>query len=114
VESFVGHACRRHYHWIAATLREIEELFALTGCVLIPGPGGDGRGATRVDSPAPGRIEVMALTDPRARAPLADDDIPDLPGTLASWARMVVEELRLRRRAGRGCERVCAAAAART
>jgi hypothetical protein len=51
-----------------ATLREIEELFALTGCVLIPGPGGDGRGATRVDSPAPGRIEVMALTDPRARA----------------------------------------------
>lgn len=109
VEREFGYACRRHYHWIDRTLRQIEELFALLDDVLIPGPGGDGRSGTRVGSPAPGRVEVMAITDKRVagrKIPMTPylnsdgrgglesngDDVPDLPGSLASWARMVVEE----------------------
>lgn len=90
-----GFACKRHYTWIDRTLRQIEELFALLEDVLIPGPGGDIRSGTRVGSPAPGRVEVMAITDPRAKTPIDlddPDDVPDLPGTLASWARLIVEE----------------------
>lgn len=92
VKSEFGYACRRHYHWIDRTLQQIEELFALLDDVILPGPGGDGRSGTRVGSPAPGRVEVMAITDKRARAAIEPGDIPDLPGTLASWARLVVEE----------------------
>ena len=94
-ERFTGYLCKRHYHWIDRTLCQIEELFALAGDVLLPGPTGDSRHGTRFGSPAPGRVEVMALTDRRARGigiNTQDDDIPDLPGALASWARMVVEE----------------------
>jgi hypothetical protein len=95
VEAFIGYACRRHFHWINDTLREIETLSALLDDVLIPGPGGDTRSGTRVGSPAPGSVAVMALTDSRAKTPIdldSDDDVPDMPGTLGSWARMVVEE----------------------
>lgn len=93
-----GYACKRHWHWLDAALRQIEELFVLLPDVLIPGPAGDGRSATRVGSPAPGRIEVMALTDQRVHGLTTHrdgegvEDIPDLPGSLAQWARMVVEE----------------------
>lgn len=92
-----GYACRRHYHWIDRTLQQIEELFALTDDVLLPGPSGDPRSGTRVGSPAPGNVGIMALTDGRARpvrqaADEDDDLIPDLPGTLASWTRLVIEE----------------------
>jgi hypothetical protein len=95
-ERYVGYACRRHYHWIDRTLAEIVELFALLDDVLLPGPanGGD-RHATRDGSPAPGRVEVMALTDKRARG-IGDstqrDDIPDVPGTLYGWVRVLIEE----------------------
>ena len=90
-----GYACRRHFHWINDTLHQIGELFALVDDVLLPGPSGDERHGTRAGSPAPGRVEVMALTDPRAKTPIdldGDDDIPDLPGTLHSWARLEIEE----------------------
>jgi hypothetical protein len=101
VEREFGFACKRHYHWIDRTLRQIEELFALLPDVLLPAVGGDGRSGTRVGSPAPGRVEVMAITDKRAKTPIdlraepdreGVRDVPDLPGTLASWARLVVEE----------------------
>ena len=94
-EAFIGFACRRHFGWIIATLSQIEELFALLPDVLLPGPGGGIHG-TMFGSPAPGNVAVMALTDARAKTPIDLDsieDVPDLPGTLASWARMVVEEL---------------------
>lgn len=97
-ERFMGYICRRHYHWIDATLAQIAELFALLDDVLVPGPGGDGRSGTRVGSPAPGRVEVMALTDRRAKTPIdldQPDDVPDLPGSLASWARLVAEERKI-------------------
>ena len=90
-----GLACRRHFHWINDTLYQIGELFALIDDVIIPGPAGDQRHGTRAGSPAPGRVEVMALTDRRAKTPIdldGEDDIPDLPGALESWARLEIEE----------------------
>lgn len=95
VEREYGYACRRHYHWIDRTLHQILELFALMPDVevIISGPmTGDGRSGTRSGSPAPGRVEIMAITDRRARPLGHPDEIPDLPGALAQWARMVVEE----------------------
>lgn len=107
-----GHLCRRHYHWIDRTLNEILELYALLPDVRQPVVGGgDGRSATRVGSPAPGRIEVMALTDKRVQGrnpPMTyesnwnastatlesngrEDDI-DFMGVLGGWMRMVEEE----------------------
>lgn len=98
-ERFVGYACRRHYHWLDRTLNEIVELFALLPEVLLPGPanGGD-RHATRFGSPAPGRVEVMALTDKRVRGigdSTKDDDIPDVPGALYGWVQVLIEEHQL-------------------
>jgi hypothetical protein len=97
VEAFIGYACKRHYHHLGDTLREIETLAGLLDAVLLPGPGGSD---VRVSgggygSPAPGRLAVMAITDARAKTPIDLDEegaVPDMPGTLASWARIVVEE----------------------
>lgn len=91
-----GYACRRHYHWLDRTLTQIEELFALVDDVREPqlSNGLNGaRSGTMDGSPAPARLAVMAITDRRNR-PLGidEDELPDVPGSLASWARMVVEE----------------------
>lgn len=111
-ERFAGYACKRHYHWIDRTLQQIEELFALTDDVLVKvssAMSGDGRGGTQTGSPAPGRLDVIAFTDPRlvpraehlnwyensdGRGGLESNggQVRDLPGSLAQWARMVVEE----------------------
>lgn len=94
-ERFAGYACKRHYHWINDTLYQIGELFALLDDVRLPGPASDIRSGTMDGSPAPGRVEVMALTDPRAKTPIdldGEDDVPDLPGSLSSWAVMVIHE----------------------
>lgn len=111
VEAFVGSACRRHYGWILDTLREIETLAPLLPEVILPGTGVGIRGGTMVDSPAPGRIDVMAITDRRNR-PLGLPMTPDrnlVPstGTLESngedeidiiaevlgWCQIVIDEL---------------------
>jgi hypothetical protein len=94
VEAFQGWLCRRHYHWLGGTLRQIEELFALTVEVLLPGPANGGeRHGTRDGSPAPGRVIVMALSDKRARDWRDDPDaIPDVAGALDSWIRLIDEE----------------------
>ena len=110
VEAFIGFACRRHYHWISDTLREIETLLALLPSVLLPGTGSGIRGGTMVDSPAPGRLDVMVISDKRNR-PLAlpmtpernlvpstgrlEDNGPDevdVIGELVGWCRVVYEE----------------------
>lgn len=111
-ERFVGFACRRHYHWIDRTLAQIEELFALLDDVVthVSGPHfGDSRYGTREGSPAPGRIDIMAITDPRIAGrsfPMSydcnsdgkgglepnGDDVPDVPGSLVQWCRAVIEE----------------------
>lgn len=88
-----GLLCARHWHWLANTLDQIEELFGLLAEVIIPGPGGDGRTGKTIDSPAPGRVSIMAITDRRAIDWHDDDDaIPNVPGVLESWLRMVDEE----------------------
>lgn len=93
VEAFEGFVCRRHFHWLADTLRQIEELFALRGVVLLPGPSTETRHGSRDGSPAPGRVAIMALTDKRAKDWHDDDEaIPDLPGALYSWIRLMGEE----------------------
>jgi len=87
-----GHVCRRHLQWINDMLTQIAELYTLRGDVVLPGPGG-GRHATPDGSPAPGRIEVMALSDPRNRDWHDDDDaVPDVPGTLYGYIRLIAEE----------------------
>lgn len=90
-----GLLCGRHWHHLADTLTQIEQLAALLPQVLIPGPAGDGRSATRTGSPAPGSVDVMALTDPHAGLFWRDDDdaIPNVPGALHSWCRLIGEEL---------------------
>jgi hypothetical protein len=88
-----GLLCARHWNWLASTLDQIEELFGLLGQVIIPGPGGDGPTGKTIDSPAPGRVAVMALTDRRNRLQLDDEDaVPNVPGVLESWLRLVDEE----------------------
>ena len=93
VERHVGLLCRRHYHWIDATLIQLEELFALRGAVVAPGSAGGDRVGAAVESSVPGRLGVMALTDRRAQFWREDDDaIPNVPGALESWLRLVEEE----------------------
>lgn len=94
VDRYVGFLCRRHYHWTDRTLVQIEELFALIDNVRQPKVGEAGRTATRVGSPAPGRVEVMALTDHRGVHEWIDDNdaIPDLLGALETWVLIVEEE----------------------
>lgn len=84
---YVGLICKRHYHWIDGTLEQILALYTLAS-VMPRGGESDHRGNGEVFAPAPGRLDVMALTDRRAKTPidLEDGDIPDLPGTLATWA----------------------------
>lgn len=92
-ERFQGLLCARHFHWMTDTLKQIEELFALLPEVLLPSLAqlsGERHGSMD-GSPAPGRIDVMALTDRRA-VPRGDDDMPDVPGSLLEHAARVVEE----------------------
>lgn len=92
-ERLVGLVCKRHYHWIDRTLGEILELFALLDDVVVPGPSSEERHSSSVHSSAPGRLDVMALTDKRGIFYVDDPDaIPDIPGGVSSWARIVIEE----------------------
>lgn len=89
-ERAVGLLCRRHFGELDGRLREIEMLFALRDEVIVPGPAagapvsGGGFG-----SPAPGRIELMEITDPRMSVA---EELPDVLGVLAGWVRCVFEE----------------------
>lgn len=95
-ERFVGMVCKRHYHWIDRTLVEILELFALLDDVVVPGPSSEERHGSSIHSPAPGRLDVMALTDRRGIFYVDDPEaIPDVPGGLATWVRIVIEEREL-------------------
>lgn len=109
-EAFIGYACKRHYSWMIATLDEIVTLYALLPVVLLPGSGGEERTATQVDSPAPGRLSVMSVTDRRVagrKPPMtfernwngrslepngSDDDVHPL-SVLGGWFQVILEEL---------------------
>lgn len=95
---YQGRLCRRHFESIASRLDQIVELYATLPFVVIPGPGGDGRGSTSIHSPAPGRLDVMAFTDRRANgtqrppSPHADPDdeaMFDVLSVLGSWVQRV-------------------------
>ncbi len=105
-----GLTCHRHYHWLGNTLNEMVELYALLPETILPGPGGDGRAATKVDGPAPMRLEIVALTESverggsrgeahgggRDREEVLWDEEPDIDRiipALASWVATVHEEL---------------------
>lgn len=93
-ERHVGRLCKRHFGRLVDTLRQLEELLALLPELVEPDSGAtDGRGGTRVGSPAPGRLDVMAVTDRRATEWIGDDDaVPDIVGDLEAWLRLVDEE----------------------
>lgn len=92
---YVGLLCRKHYHRLQAALHQVEALYAILpweGPSGAPSDDSAGRSATRVHSDAPGSLYAMALTDSRAVMVPGDNFIPDVPGTLASWATMVAEQ----------------------
>ena len=87
-----GLLCARHFHELDGRLTEIETLFALRDELLLPGaasgPAVSGGG---FGSPAPGRIELMEITDARR-----DDAVdPNVPRVLAFWAWEVAARRRL-------------------
>lgn len=94
---YIGLLCRRHYHWLDATLAEIPKLWA-----MLPWQSPDGaedlagdRIGTRVGSPAPGSLHAAALTDKRSyrsRSEREHDYVPFIPTTVAVWAVLVAEE----------------------
>lgn len=90
-----GLLCAGHYHWVLRMLAELSNLWRYREDVLLPGSSSGIRSGTMDGSPAPGRIAVMALTDRRGIRDWHDDPdaIPDVPGELHSWVRMMGEEL---------------------
>lgn len=100
---YIGLLCTRHYHWCYNTLDEISQLYALLPEVILPGPSGQERHGTSVEAPAPGRLDVMAITemrdDLRSTRDPGDElwfegcaDIPKLIPALQSWISTIVEE----------------------
>lgn len=94
---YVGLLCRRHYHWLDASLAELPKLWKMLPWET---PSGDedvnaDRSTTRVGSPSPGSLHAAALTDPRSyqvREWREDGYIPYIPTTVATWAVLVAEE----------------------
>lgn len=90
-----GLICRKHYGWIARTLTAILDLYALLPEVIVPGPASGDRHSASVHSSAPGRLDVMALSDHRTNGVHYVDDpeaLPSIPDALAAWVRLVLEE----------------------
>lgn len=86
--------CPGHYRWMLAGLRDIVDSYALLPYFFAPGTAvDDGRQVKgkRIDPPAPVRLDVVALLDPRTMARYPGDIVPVL-AMLESWARMVREE----------------------
>jgi Zn-finger nucleic acid-binding protein len=99
VKRYVGLVCRRHYSFLADTLTQIIELAALVNDVLQPNTGQiDGPRSNDIDAPAPLRLHVAALTDPRTEQ--ADDwwdepdIIPNVMRAMAGWVVLIAEETR--------------------
>ncbi|MCW2496334.1 hypothetical protein [Jatrophihabitans sp.] len=92
-----GLICRKHFGWIDRTLTAILDLYALLPDVIVPGPASGDRRSASVHSPAPGRVDVMALSDRRTNGIHYVDDfdaesVPSIPDALASWVFLVFEE----------------------
>jgi hypothetical protein len=105
VKRYSGMLCGRHYHWLNNTIDEMVELFALLPDVLLPGAcaGGERVSGSGSFPPAPGSLDVLAITERRdntrgARDPGDQlwweelDDVPRVIPELETWARMMFEE----------------------
>lgn len=65
---YIGVLCRRCYSRIRERLEQIDEIYPMLAEVLVPAPKTKARMAYAMYAPgsAPGRLDVMALTDRRA------------------------------------------------
>lgn len=86
--------CVGHHRWLIETIRDVVDTCALLPHFYEPGTAvDDGQQVKgkRIDPPAPIRLDVVAILDPRTVARYPGDLVPVL-GILESWARMVREE----------------------
>lgn len=92
-----GHLCASHDRWIHTTLTDILDTIALLPYFYEPGTAtDDGRQVRgkRIDPPAPVRLDIVAIMDPRTTQWHPADPVPVL-GIIESWARLVREERNL-------------------
>ena len=93
-----GHlVCPGHHRWLTETLDDIVITYALLPHFYEPGTATDDGHQVkgkRVDPPAPVRLDVVALLDPRTTARNPGDLIPVL-AILQAWATLIREERNL-------------------
>lgn len=95
--------CLRHLRLFRETLDDTVALYATLGMVAMPGaiPQVGKRRTRMAEAPAPVRLEVLALRDPRSRAGLDTSGVDRSGGlmsalaVLGGWAGMVREERKL-------------------
>jgi hypothetical protein len=90
--------CGSHDHAIREDLTDIGLLYALLDHVAEPGSVAMDdlvRYAKRPDPPAPVRLEVATLRDTRTTWDVTDPDSLSVLATLAGWATIVREDMRL-------------------
>jgi len=91
----VGYLCDHHLAMVRETLTDILEFVAILPWFTLPGSMPDSDDIKRTKKPdaeAPIRLDVAALTDRRNGPVVQSGDIPDIPGVLAGWVNLVVEE----------------------
>ena len=89
-----GHLCDHHHRQLGYTLTDIVDTAALLPAFLEPGTAvDDGQQVKgkRIDPPAPIRLDVVAILDPRTIAKYPGDLIPVL-GILNTWATLIREQ----------------------
>lgn len=86
--------CLHHEAAMREHLSDVLEMWALLPWFDLPGSvQDDGHGKSkRTDAPIPLRLDRIALTDPRNGQVVHPEDVPDVPGVLASWCRLAGEE----------------------
>lgn len=101
VRADVGLLCDHHLAAVSETLQDILEFWALLPLYLVRGEEGHDSGSKRGKisaASAPLRVDVLSLTDHRNYAPhdpgwqvwWAPVDVPDVAGTLSTWAELAV------------------------
>lgn len=86
--------CSYHYDDLTVALDEIPELFSYLPLVLQPGTGArdaSGIGTAPIEAPAPIRLDVVALADPRTTIRGRGEGLRDVLGTLLTYSDEVRE-----------------------
>ena len=97
-----GLLCRSHDAWLRHVVADIFDAYALLPHFFEPGTAvDDGRQVkgTRIDPPAPIRLDVVALLDRRTKRLHPGDPVPVL-GIVETWAELVCEERGIQRKPG--------------